>query len=188
MRRDSACGHALRPLLLLARPPIFFPSTNWVTSLNPTRLKRNASRCQRVTKYFKTRFIYHFRGRSSWILGLDLGFHLYIYISFPPVRCLSLHLAFALFANILLCCTSVSLSFSLFHSLVLSLSLFVSLCAHLSIVHIVTRWHPPSSYCFGALFDGGSLVRPPRPTATHCFLVVARPSVFSFSFLEHCEL
>lgn len=66
--------------------------------------------------------------------------------------------------------------------------IFVSLYTHLSIVHIVTRWHPPSSYCFGALFDGGSLVRPPRPTATHCFLVVARPSVFSFSFLEHCEL
>lgn len=66
--------------------------------------------------------------------------------------------------------------------------IFVSLYTHLSIVHIVTRWHPPSSYCFDALFDGGSLVRPPRPTATHCFLVVARPSVFSFSFLEHCEL
>lgn len=73
---------------------------------------------------------------------------------------------------------------SLFHRL----SLFVPLCAHLSIVHIVTRWHPSSSYCFAALFDGGSLVRPPRPTATHCFLVVARPSVFSFSYLKHCEL
>lgn len=41
-----------------------------------------------------------------------------------------------------------------------SLSLFVALCAHLSIVHIVTRWHPPFPHCFGALFDGGSLARP----------------------------
>lgn len=76
----------------------------------------------------------------------------------------------------------------IYYNIYIYIYIFVSLYTHLSIVHIVTRWHPPSSYCFDALFDGGSLVRPPRPTATHCFLVVARPSVFSFSFLEHCEL